>query len=155
MSALEEHTRPGVTKADDASVAGCIASGRAHLAHLPQALLLLVAAVLLVQEEEEQGTGGEAENGRQDFPEPDVGFLLLKQGVEILAAQVILHPLLGGLQFDGVIVQDQLSHTGEYRPHLQHLFRLLDAFGTLPADVMADDVCEGLHGGVEFLIDCL
>lgn len=108
--------------------------------------------VLLPQDEEEGGTGGKAKHQDQDLPEPDTRLLPVQQAVEVLAAQIVLHALLGGLQADRVVVQDQFTNPCEGGSHLQHLLCLLDAFGPLPTDVVADGICEGLHRGVELLV---
>lgn len=152
MATLQEDTRPGVAQADDARVLWAIPTRRAHLLQLLQPLLLPVAAVLLVQEDKEDGAGGKAKQDGQDPPEPDAGLLLPQQAVVIQAAQVVSQALLGGLQLDGGVVQDQLPHPGQHGPHLQHLLRLLDAFGPLPTDVVANHVREGLDRGVELLV---
>lgn len=151
MATLQENAGFGAAQADHTGVFEGLAALRVcqallglpeFLLHLPEVLPLPVVPVLLPQEEEEDGAGGKAKNDRQDFPKPDTGLLFLQQGLKIQGAQVVGHALLRGLQLDGGIVQDQLSHPGQGRAHLQHLLRLLDSLGTLPADVVANDVCE-------------
>lgn len=164
MPTLQEHAGFGVAQADDTGIFECLSPLHVHfpheallglpelILHLPEVLLLAVVLVLLPEDDKEDGTGGKAENQSQDFPEPDTGFLLVEQGVEIHGTQVVGHALLWGLQLDGGVIQDQLAHPGQCRAQLQHLLCLLDALGALPADVVANDIREGLDRGVEFLI---
>lgn len=164
VPALEEDAGFGGAQADDAGVFERLAAfgtgfvqqallGLPELVlHPPEVPLLAVMPVLLPQDDKEDGTGGETANEGEDFPEAGAGFLFLQQGGEIGSAQVVGHALLRGLQLDGGVVQDQLAHPCQRRAHLQHLLRLLDALRALATDVVTDDVGEGLHGGVEFLI---
>lgn len=161
MATLQENARFGVAQADHAGVfenlpplgvRQALLGLPEFLLHLPEVLPLAVVPVLLPQQEEENGAGGKAENDGQHFPKPDARLLFLQQGLKIHGAQVVGHALLWGLQLDGGVIQNQLSHPRQGRAHLQHLLGLLDPLGTLPADVVADDVREGLDRGVEFLM---
>lgn len=152
MPALEENAGPAVAQADHAGVGG-VPSGGDALQHLTQPPLLPLTPVLFVQNEDEEGAAGQPAEGRQDLPEPDARLLPLEQRLEPQAAQAVAQALLGRLQLDRAAVQDELANPSEGRPDGQHLFGLLDALGSLSADVVADGVGQGLHRGVESLVD--
>lgn len=147
------------------------AAGRGHAAFLdvqfPQALPLLLlellqhAPLLLAlsavnvsppYHEEERGAGGEPKHQGQNPPQPDAVHLLLQERLVVLPAEKVAETLFWGLELDEVVIQDQLSHSGDTVAHLQHLLSLMDALGSLAADEVTDDVGQGLDCGVEVLV---
>lgn len=154
MATLKENAGAAVAEADHAG-AGGVPSGSEALQHPTDPTLLPVPPVLFAQNKEEEGAAGQPAKGRQDLPEPDARLLPLQQRLKAQAAEVVAQALLGGQQLDGAVVQDQLANASEGRPDGQHLLGLLDAFGPLSAEVVANGVGEGLHRGVESLVDRL
>lgn len=63
-----------------------------------------------------------------------------------------MEALLGRLEFDQVVIQDQLSYTRHAVSQTQHLLSFVDALGSFPADEVADDTGQGLDCRVEVLV---
>lgn len=120
-----------------------------HVALLPAALVVLVAPP---QDEEQRGTGGDAEHNGQDPPQPDAVALLPEEGVVVQPAQEVAEALLGRLQLNKVVVEDQLADASHTVAHTQHLLGFVDAFGSFPTQEVADDAGQGLDRGVKVLV---
>ncbi|TNN84436.1 hypothetical protein EYF80_005429 [Liparis tanakae] len=120
--------------------------------HAPLLLALSVVEVPLPQDEEERGARRGAEDDRQDPPQSDAVALLLEERLVVQPREEVAEALFGRLELDEVVVQDQLAHAGDAVSQPQHLLRLVDALGSLPADEVADDVGKRLDGGVEVLV---
>lgn len=125
------------------------------LQHAPLLPPLPVVHILLPQDEEERGTGRNPEDDSQNPPEFDAIRLLPQQGVVVQAGEKVTKALLGGLELDEIVIQHQLSHTGGALSHPQHLLRLMDAFGSLATDEVANDAGQGLDCRVEVLVSGL
>lgn len=119
------------------------------LQHAPLPLDLPAVRVALPQDEAERGAGGDAEDRRQDAPHPHAAALLPQQSLVVQPRQEVTEALLGRLQLDQVVVQDQLADARHAVAQPQHLLRLVDALGPLAADEVADDAGQRLVGGVE------
>lgn len=119
------------------------------LQHAPLPLDLPAVGVALPQDEAERGAGGDAEDRRHDAPHPHAAALLPQQSLVVQPRQEVAEALFGWLQLDQVVVQDQLADARHAVAQPQHLLRLVDAFGPLATDEVADDAGQRLVGGVE------
>lgn len=164
VTALQEHAGPLPAQAHGAAGGRHAALLHVELAHAPLLLLLEllqqapllparpVAVVLLPQDVQEGGTGSGAEHDGQNPPQPHAVPLLPEEGVVIQPREEVAEALLGRLQLDQVVVEDQLADARDGLPQPQHLLGFVDALGPFPADEVADDVGQRLEGGVEVLV---
>lgn len=91
------------------------------------------------QDEEEHGAGGDAKDDGQDPPQPDAVALLPQETLVVQPSEEVTEALFGRLQLDQVVIQDQLPDSCDAVAQPQHLLSLMDAFGTLAADEVADN----------------
>lgn len=108
--------------------------------------------VPLPQDEEEHGTGSDAEDNSQNPPQPDAVPLFPEERLVVQPSEEVAEALLGRLQLDQVVVQDQLAHTCDTVSQPQHLLSFVDALGSFPTDEVANDAGQGLDRGVEVLV---
>lgn len=104
------------------------------------------------QDEDERGTSGDTEDDGQNPPQPDTVPLLPEEGLVVQPGEEVTEALFRRLKLDQVVIQNQLSHTCEAVSQPQHLLGFVDAFGSLPADEVADDAGQRLDRGVEVLV---
>lgn len=164
MTALQEHTGPLSTQAHGAAGGRHAALVQVEFSQtlpvllfelLEHALLLLtfsVMNILLPQDEEEGGTSSHAKDDSQNPPQSDAVSLLPEKRIVVQPSEKVTETLFGRLELDQVVVEHQLSYACDAVSKPQHLLRLLDAFGSFPADEVADDVGQGLDRGVEVLV---
>lgn len=91
------------------------------------------------QDEEEHGAGGDAKDDGQDPPKPDAVALLPQQRLVVQPSEEVTEALFGRLQLDQVVIQDQLPDSCHAVAQPQHLLCLVDAFGSLTTDEVADN----------------
>lgn len=164
MTTFQEDAGALAAQTDAADVGGEVAL--VHI-QLLQSLLLLpgellqqdallpappVALVAAPQDEEERGAGGGAEQDGEDLPQSHAAALLLEEVVVVQPAQEVAETLFGRLQFDQVVIEDQFADAGHAVADAQHLLGFVDAFGSLPAQEVADDAGQRLGRGVEVLV---
>lgn len=164
MTTFQEDAGALAAQADAAGVGGEAALVHVQLAQalllllgegLQQAALLPAAPALIVappQDEEEGGAGGHAKQEAEHPPQSQAGALPAEEAVVVQPTQEVAEALLGRLQLDQVVVEDQLAHARHAGAHAQHLLRLVDAFGLFPAQEVSDDAGQGLGRGVEVLV---
>lgn len=107
------------------------------------------------QDIDEGGTGGDAEQDSQDPPHSDAVPLLLEQRFVVQPGEEVMKVLLGRLEFDQVVIQDQLSHTCHAFSQPQHLLSFMDALGSFPTNEVANNTGQRLNSGVEVLVGSL
>lgn len=164
MTTLEEHTGPLPAQADSTAGgrhAAFLQVQFAHafpllllelLEHAPLLLTLSVVYVPLPQDEEERGAGGDAEDDGENPPQSDAVPLLPEKRLVVQPCEKVTEALFGRLDLDQVVIQDQLAYTRDAVSQPQHLLSFVDALGSLAADEVANDVGQGLDGGVEVLV---
>lgn len=122
MTALQEHTGAFPAQADSTAGGGHAALLYVEFAHTFPLLLLelLENAPLLLpppaphvlppQDEDERGEGRDAKREGQDSPQSDAVPLLPQERLVVQPGEEVMEALLGRLELDQVVIQDQLSH---------------------------------------------